>query len=133
MFISVLITSSLAIRLKNHASQSAVVVYKTKILLDASQVLQQAKDKNDIMKITANQIIKLMHKDVVTYCIENGKLEAPKVILADENNFSSDYLSESEKTVALWVLKNNKHVGATTQTLSNSKCLYLAARINQNV
>ncbi len=101
MFISVLITSSLAIRLKNHASQSAVVVYKTKILLDASQVLQQAKDKNDIMKITANQIIKLMHKDVVTYCIENGKLEAPKVILADENNFSSDYLSESEKTVAL--------------------------------
>ena len=33
----------------------------------------------------------------------------------------------------MWVLKNNKHAGATTQTLSGAKCLYLAIRINQKV
>ena len=29
--------------------------------------------------------------------------------------------------------KNNKHAGATTQTLSNAKCLYLAIRVNNSV
>ena len=29
--------------------------------------------------------------------------------------------------------KNNKHAGATTQTLSNAKCLYLAVRVNSRV
>ena len=39
----------------------------------------------------------------------------------------------NEKAVATWVLKNNKHAGATTGTLSNAKCLYLAVRVKDNV
>lgn len=31
------------------------------------------------------------------------------------------------------MLKNNKHAGATTETLSNAKCLYLAVRVNSRV
>ena len=30
--------------------------------------------------------------------------------------------------MASWVQKNNKHAGATTNTLPNAKCLYLAVR-----
>ena len=31
------------------------------------------------------------------------------------------------------MLKNNKHAGATTETLSSAKCLYLAVRVNSRV
>ena len=35
--------------------------------------------------------------------------------------------------MADWVLRNNKHAGATTDTLSSAKCLYLAIRVNRQV
>ena len=38
------------------------------------------------------------------------------------------YLGPDETAVASWVQKNNKHAGATTNTLPNAKCLYLAVR-----
>ena len=133
MFVSAFITSSLAVRLKNSAKQSAITAYRTKILLDTSQSLQQAENQKDIMKLTAEQLIKLMKKDIVTYCVEDGKLKEPDVFYAEEKNKENNYLTETEKTVALWVVKNNKHAGATTQTLSNAQCLYLAVRVNQKV
>ena len=40
---------------------------------------------------------------------------------------------ESEREAALWVLRNNKHAGASTQTFSEAECLYLAVRINDVV
>ena len=133
MFISALITSSLAVKLKNHAKQSAVVAYRTKILLDTSQSLQQAESADDIMCVTARQIIKLVKKDVITYIVEDEKLEKPIVHYVDDIVHPNDYVNEHEKAVAYWVMKNNKHAGATTQTLSNAKSLYLAVRVNQKV
>ena len=133
MFITALITSTLAARLKNNAKQSAITAYRTKILLETSQSLQQADDQNQIMDITAAQILKLMKKDVITYCVTEGKLSNPKVYYANPSEKTEEYLSENEKAVAMWVMKNNKHAGATTQTLSNSRCLYLAVRVNDNV
>jgi two-component system sensor histidine kinase KdpD len=38
------------------------------------------------------------------------------------------YLGTEERAVAEWVYKNNKRAGATTNTLSAAKCLYLAVR-----
>lgn len=52
---------------------------------------------------------------------------------ADEEDTASDYLTRNESAVAEWVFKNNRHAGATTQTLSNAKCLYLAIRVNDSV
>lgn len=37
-------------------------------------------------------------------------------------------LMDNEKAVAQWVFKNNKRAGATTGTLSNAACYYLAVR-----
>lgn len=60
MFLAALLTSSLAVKLKNHAGQSAKSAYRTKVLFDTNQLLQQAKDKNEIVSATANQLIKLL-------------------------------------------------------------------------
>ena len=134
MFLAALLTSSLAVQLKEHAKQSALVAFQNKILFDVNQSLQQAEGQDAIITATAKHLNRLLQQDIVIYPVENGQLQSPRIFYADpEHEHTVDYCSDSEKTVALWVLKNNKHAGATTGTLSNAKCLYLAIRINQKV
>ena len=74
MFLAALLTSSLAVKLKDHAKQSAKAAYRTKVLFDTNQLLQQAKDKNEIVSATASQLIKLLGKDIVFYLTKDEKL-----------------------------------------------------------
>ena len=45
----------------------------------------------------------------------------------------SPYTAADEQAVAAWVYRNNKHAGATTDTLPGAKCLYLAVRSQASV
>lgn len=132
-FLAALLTSSLAVKLKNHAGQSAKSAYRTKVLFDTNQLLQQAKDKNEIVSATANQLIKLLDKDIVFYLTENEKLGEPHIFTVSNDRANNEMTGAKEKAVAEWVQKNNKHAGATTETLSNAKCLYLSIRVNSRV
>lgn len=133
MFLAALLTSSLAVKLKNHAKNAAQAAYRTKVLFDTNQLLQQANGKNEIISATANQLIKLLGKDIVVYLSEKEELGEPHIFSASENKTDIDLTSDNEKIVAEWVQKNNKHAGATTDTLSSAKCLYLAIRVNSRV
>ena len=134
MFIAAFLTSSLAVKLKEHARQSALAAFRNKILFDVNQSFQQAQNKNEIFSAAAKHLNQLLQKDIVMYPAEDGQLREPHIFYADpEEQDHPSYTSDIEQTVALWVLKNNKHAGATTQTLSNARCLYLAIRINQKV
>ena len=133
MFLAAFLTSSLAVKLKTHARQSALVAYRTQILFDVNQSLQHAQTPAEMLKITANHLNKLLQTDIICYPVEDDQLREPRTFYADPENTAGCYDSDKERTVALWVLKNNKHAGATTQTLANAKCLYLAIRVNQNV
>ena len=79
MFLAAFITSSLAVRLKNHVKQSAQTAFRTQILFDTNQLLQQEKEKEGIVNITANQLIKLLSRDIVYYPVEKEQLREPKV------------------------------------------------------
>lgn len=133
MFLSAFITSSLAVKIKQHAKQSAATAYRTKILLDTNQMLSQSKSKQEIINAVANQLIKLLHRDIVFYLPEQATISDPIPFSCDETTVSAEYLTKNEQAVAAWVLKNNKHAGATTATLSNSKCLYLSIRVSDKV
>jgi two-component system sensor histidine kinase KdpD len=133
MFLAAFLTGSLAIRLKNHAKKAAQAAFRTKTLFDTNQLLQQASGRDDIISAMANQLTKLLGKDIIYYLAENEKLGNPHVFPAVEGMPDECCISENEKAVAGWVLKNNKHAGATTQTLSSAKCLYLAVRVGSNV
>ena len=133
MFIAAFLTSTLAVKMKQNAKKSAQVAYRTKVLLETNQILQKAKNKHEIISTTANQLTKLLCKDVVFYAIENNALAAPSVFTVTEGTSITNYVSENEKAVAAWVFKNNKHAGATTNTLGSAKCLYLAVRVNDTV
>ena len=103
------------------------------MLFDTNQLLQQAKGKNEIISATANQLIKLLGKDIVFYLSENETLGEPHIFTVSGNETDENIAGTNEKAVAEWVRQNNKHAGATTETLANAKCLYLAIRVNSNV
>ena len=129
MFISAFITSSLAVKLKQHAKQSAEKAYRTKLLLETNQLLQKAVNIEDTITVTCNQLTKLLLKDIVFYPVTKESLQEP-IVLCENKISENEYATVNEKTVALWVLKNNKRAGSTTDTLSGAKCLYLAVRVN---
>ena len=132
MFIVTLLSGSLATRLKENAKQSAHTAYRTKILFETNQLLQKEQDENAVITATAGQLMKLLKKDIVVYLSDGKELATPNVFRA-VNSIQEDLISENEKAVADWVFRNNKHAGATTDTLSSAKCLYLAIRVNQHV
>lgn len=133
MFIAAFLTSSLTMKLKNHAKQSARIAYRTKILFDTNHLLERVKNKEEIIEATASQLIKLLNRDLVIYLSKDEDLLAPRVFYVKEDLAQEDYITENEKAVATWVLRNNKRAGATTDTLSSAICLYLSIRINETV
>lgn len=133
MFLSALITSSLTVKLKNNAREAAQTAFRTQILFDMNQLLQQERDKKDILEVTAMQLIKLLNRTIVVYEVEKASLSAPHVYYCSEEEEQESYTTEEERQACLWVMKNNRHAGATTKMFPNAKCLYLAVRVNNMV
>lgn len=129
MFLASFITSSLTKQIKEQATQSAQKAYRTEVLLETNRKLQMAKDKSEILSETAHQMVKLLDRTVIFYQVQQDMLSEPLVFSKEETTAEiQDYISSDEQAVALWTYKNNKRAGATTDTLSTAKCLYLAVR-----
>ena len=132
MFMVSLLTGSLATRLKDNAKQSARAAFRIKILFETNHLLQKGKDEPSVVNAAAGQLLKLLRKDLVIYLADGKSLALPRIFRA-EGSSQADLTTETERTVADWVLRNNKHAGATTDTLSDARCLYLAIRVNHHV
>lgn len=134
MLLSAIITSTLTKRVKEQARQSAQKAYRTEILLETSRKLQQAKDQAEILSKTARQLVKLLDRTVIFYSGQQNILSEPMVFLNENSDLDATvYDRQDERAVAEWVYKNNKRAGATTNTLSAAKCLYLAIRGGDSV
>lgn len=131
MFIAALLTGSLAVKLKTQARQAAQAAFRTKVLFDTNQLLQKAHSDEEIMTVAANQLIKLLSRDVVVYPVDGDALGEACIFSVGAE--SGGLTTENERAVAMWVLRNNKHAGATTGTLGSAKCLYLSIRVNEAV
>ena len=133
MFVAAFLTGSLATRLKRQAAQAAQAAYRTKVLFDTNQLLERANEKEQIITVTATQLMKLLRKNMVFYLVNQQELTTPKFFALEGEEEKETYLAEEEKNVALWVLKNNKHAGATTDTFPDAKCLYFSIRTSNEV
>jgi two-component system sensor histidine kinase KdpD len=134
MLTSSFITSTLTKRVKEQARQSAQKAYRTEVLLETSRKLQQAKDKSEILSETAHQMVKLLDRTVIFYTTGQNALSEPLIFPRNRSRDERQlYLGTNERAVAEWVYKNNKRAGATTNTLSAAKCLYLAVRSGNTV
>ena len=138
MFMVALLTGSLAARLKDNVEQSVQAAYRTRILLETNQLVQKESDAASVVRAAAGQLLKLLKKDLVVYLSNGKELSAPTLFRAPDREqepplTDAELLSKNEQAAAAWVFRNNKHAGATTDTLSGAKCLYLAIRVNRSV
>lgn len=132
-FLAALISSNLALKMKLQAKELAKVAYRTQVILDTNQLLQDEKDVDGIGKIISDQLAKLLDRDIVFYKAENNVLLEPRLTLTQETSNGDAYITNSEQAVAAWVYKNRKRAGASTGTLGDAKCYYLAIRNEKEV
>ncbi|WP_312642867.1 sensor histidine kinase KdpD [Hydrogenoanaerobacterium sp.] len=130
MFLVAMFTSSLTMRVKKQSRQNALKARSTETLLETSQRLQKAEDTMAIYHVMGEQVRKLLERTVILYPVTAGtSLSTEPIVFSEEAEASvQKYLSHEERAVAEWVLKNDKHAGATTNTLSGAKCLCLSIR-----
>lgn len=135
MFLSAFLTSSLTLRIKRQARQSAETAYRTKILFDTDRMLQKEREPQGIVSVTCRQLTKLLSRDVIWYPTENGELGQPRIFSAQEGSDRDpqEYLSGTERSAAGWVYRNNRRAGASTDTLGDAVCLYLSVRVSHEV
>lgn len=130
MFITAFVTGTLTKRVKEQARISALKAYRFEILLESSQKLQSAKNQDEIIEETSRQIKKLLNKTIIFYRVEDTLLKMAIIDKIEDDDISI-ISSKDEEAVVTWVMKNNRHAGASTTTLPGAACMYLAVR-NKN-
>ena len=130
MFLTAYVTGTFAIRYKRQAGQSAKIAYRTKILFDTNQMLSRVSGKDEIMNAAAEQIVKLLGRNIVVFSATDGVLSAPQFF---PSSTQAQFDLPRELPTAEWVFKNNHAAGATTDTLSDARYLYLALRVSERV
>ena len=131
MLAASLLTGSLASRLKSYAKHAAQNSYRSQILLETSQVLQQVSGTDAIAAATANQISKLTDRTVVVYLPGADGLRESQIYSATGAPDSSCF-GQTDREAAEWAWQNRKQAGAGTDTFPDARMLYLAIRIRDH-
>lgn len=101
MFLVALFASIIAKKFKEQAELSSLKAYRTEVMLEMSQKLQQFGMKNEINEVTREQLKKLLNCNVDLFTNKND----------DE--------------IVNWVFDNNQQAGNTTENFSQSVNFYL--------
>ena len=126
MLLSSLIASNMASRIQAQAQLSAEKSYYTEILLNSSQELQRAGSQWECLQIMARQLNHLFARPII-YALDERDRELD-FRTEPEQGAELPPLSSADLGVARWVRKNNKHAGATTNTLPDCGYLFLSVR-----
>ena len=114
----IMLTASLIIggtteKLKTREYQATQTAYRTKILFDANQLIQKASDETEILRVTANQLKKLLNRNVIVFDDKAQKVYATK----EEN---ADAVMPDCEQIVLRVTKNNVKEGKGTDIFPES-------------
>ena len=131
MLISSLITGSLANRLKWNARQSALEAFRAKTLFDTNQLLQQAENAEDVIRITGQQVIILLDRDIVIYPLSKEQTLGQKIpFSAPHSKRPALHSDADEQEIAAWVFQNQKPAGFSTDQFPEADTLYHAISMN---
>lgn len=131
MLIASLITGTLANRLQNSAKQSAESAYRTKVLFDTNQLLQNEKKASDVLNIVASQLMRLLNRDVIAYSVVEGKLIDGRVFRPIEANDVNPFANND--AVANWISERHSKVGTTADSFTDNNCIYLSVAISDRI
>ena len=109
----IMLTASLIIggiteKLKVREHQATQTAYRTKILLDANRLIQKASEENEVLRVTANQLKKLLSRTVIVF-----DDKAQKVYVSSNENSTGALPFDCERIV-LQATKNNVKEGKGT-------------------
>lgn len=102
MFLVALFASSIAKKFKEQAELSSLKAYRTEVMLEMSQKLQQFGMKNEINEVTREQLEK-------------------KLLNCNVDLFTN----KNDEDIVNWVFDNNQQAGNTTENFSQSVNFYL--------
>ncbi|MBO4414355.1 MAG: sensor histidine kinase KdpD [Lachnospiraceae bacterium] len=133
MLISSLITGTLANRIKSNAMQSAREAFRTKVLLETNQLLQKAEKPDDVIRITAHQIIMLLNRDVIIFPkTDDGKLGYGSEFSTVHFDANSPEPDRNAKEIAQWVFENKQAAGFRLEHFPEAKSQYHAICLNDH-
>ena len=131
MLVSSLITGTLANRIKRNAAHAALETFRTKILLDTNQLLQRSRISDEVLQITAQQIIVLLNRDVVIFPREdNEDLGDGTEFRTTDQERNASIADSNEKEIAEWVFYNHQAAGFRTEQYNEAKAQYHAILLN---
>lgn len=143
MFLSAFITSTLAVQMKQQMRASAEVAFRTQILLETNQMVQQKSDRREMVSVVAGQLVRLLNRDIVVYLMEESglsdafwfpaRLREGEESLEKKMLLKAEYTSPGERTVAEWVCRNKESAGASTNQMSDAVCMHLPIRSGDKV
>ena len=122
--------STLAIRLKQNAGQSAKAAQRMSVVLETDRQLTKAKTKEEILSVLADQLTKLLSRSLVIYPAENGTLGDP--IFYPAAGDTVPYRTNEEKQAVEWAFAHHKRAGATTDQYPAMDYLYYSMRVQDH-
>ena len=122
--------STLAIRLKQNAGQSAKAAQRMSVVLETDRQLTKAKSREEILSVLADQLTKLLNRSLVIFPAENDKLGDPVFYPAAGDTVP--YRTNEEKQAVEWSFSNHKRAGATTEIFPKTDYLYYCMRVQDH-
>ena len=119
--------STLAIRLKQNAGQSAKAAQRMSVVLETDRQLARARSREEILSVLADQLTKLLNRSLVIYPAEKGELGDPVFYPAAGDTVP--YRTNEEKQAVEWSFSHRKRAGATTEIFPKTDYLYYCMRV----
>ncbi|MBR1408132.1 MAG: sensor histidine kinase KdpD [Clostridia bacterium] len=125
------IISTLAIRLKQNAGQSAKSARRMSVVLETDRQLSKAKTTEEIFFVLASQLTKLLKRSLVIYPAQGDELGDPVFYPAAEDTVP--YRTNDEKPAAEWAFRHRRRAGAATDVFPTADYLYYSLRVQERV
>ena len=122
--------STLAIRLKQNAGQSAKAAQRMSVVLETDRQLTKAKSSEEILSVLAGQLTKLLNRSLVIYPADNDKLGDPVFYPAAGDTVP--YRTNEEKQAVEWSFTHHKRAGATADVFPKTDYLYYCMRVQDH-
>ena len=115
----IMLTASLIIggtteKLKARERQATQTAYRTKIMFDSNQLIQKISDETEILRVTANQLKKLLSRNVIVFD------DKAQTVYVSSNENSAVAMHSDWKRIVLQVTKNNVKGGKGTDIAPES-------------
>lgn len=139
MFLSGLLTSSLAKKVKRQGLSAAKNAYRVETLLETNRKLQSVNTLEQLIAIGTKEIIQTTSYPVIFYEVHEGAIHnetffsSPLQTLATNERYEAVLFNKDEKAIALWCVRNNRAAGATTSVFKEAHGYYLPFISNKEV